>query len=163
MFYAVRAEEMAFAMTLFVNAATGQISSGNNPITARNRHEGEALFLTLTLTASEVANPEAREKALGTPLFRAFLIVWAHYGNDELRASIGARLLGFYQLMTRTHGKIVEAWVERIPTTEETVALHPAIVDTIASIPLSGDGTLNEATFVQELESARESYPTGFE
>lgn len=45
MFRPVEAEEMALAMTLFVSAANGQISSGRRPPTPQNRHEGQRLFV----------------------------------------------------------------------------------------------------------------------
>ena len=100
---------MAFAMTLLVSAASVQLHSGRKPLTVKNREEGIKLFKSLTSVAALARNAEEFEHTLDSDLFRAFIIVWEHYRNDSFQASIGARLLGFYQLMIRSRGKVLEA------------------------------------------------------
>ena len=142
---------MAFAMTLFVSAASGQLHSGRKPLTVKNRAEGVKLFKGLASVAASARNVEQDEDALDSDLFRAFTIVWEHYRNDRVQASIGARLLGFYHLMVRSRGKALEAWVEPSPHTEELVELHPSVIETIAKVELTSDGLLNEARFLSDL------------
>lgn len=84
MFQPVQVEEMAFAMTLFVTAASGQLSSGQKPLTVKNREDGVRLFLKLSGEAAEGQKLEL-ESTLDSDLFRAFLIVWEHYRNDTSR------------------------------------------------------------------------------
>lgn len=153
MFQPVQVEEMAFAMTLFLRAASGQLSSGQKPLSVKNKDEGVRLFVSL----ADIAAPKRGEElahALDTDLFRAFLIVWEHYRNDAFQKSIGARLLGFYHLMIRTQGKALETWTEPSPVTEEMVELHPLVVETIAAVELAEDGRLDEAKFLDNLKGA---------
>ncbi len=72
MFPPVQAEEMAFAMTLFVSAANGQISAGRKSLTLHNRHEGQDLFLKLSSDVTAITEPEQAKAALQTRLYQAF-------------------------------------------------------------------------------------------
>ena len=157
MFHPVQAEEMAFAITLFVNAGTGQISAGQKPLTIRNRKDGVKLFLTLSSPASGPLSREQGEAAVQSELFQAFLIVWEHYRSDTSQVSIAARLLGFFHLMTRTRGKALETWVEPSVTTDEVVILHPAVIETLASTGLLRNGRLDEVKFLREVAVAAET------
>lgn len=56
--------------------------------------------------------------------------------------------------MIRTEGKILEAWVEPTPATEETVDLHPNVIETIASVGLTRDGRLDEIKFLNALKAS---------
>ncbi len=153
-FEAVQVEEMAFAMTLFVSAASGQISSGRKPLAVKNRKEGVELFLGVLSGPAGKRSLAEFDTLLESDLFRSFLIVWEHYRDDAVQASIGARLLGFYDLMVRTRGKVLEAWVEPFATTEEMVTLHPQVIETIASVVLTVEGRLDEERFLTELEKS---------
>ncbi len=161
MFPAVQAEEMAFAMTLFVSAASGQISIGREPLTLQNRHEGQRLFISLSSPTAEAKTKEEVEAALETALFRAFLIVWEHYRGDKSQASIAARTLGFYYLMGRSRGAALDRWVSSSP--DETVALPPVVVEGIARVDLPRDGRLDEQAFLRTLEALAEHQPRSVE
>jgi hypothetical protein len=159
MFPPVEAEEMAFAMTLFVSAANGQISIGRKALTIQNRHEGQRLFLNLSSGIVPTTDPEEITHALQTRLYQAFLIIWEHYRGEEQQASIGARVLGFYYLMARSRGQALDRWVRPISQSDESVSLHPAIVETVAVLELQQDGRLDEVTFLRTVESTARTYP----
>ena len=143
---------MAFAMTLFVSAASGQLSTGQRPLTVQNRKQGVRLFASLSGVTDRTGSKDPLEQELDSDLFRAFLIVWEHYRDDAYQASIAARLLGFYRLMTTTRGEALEAWTQTSSTTDETVTLHPRVVEVIAAVPLTREGKLDEARFLNELK-----------
>ena len=159
MFPPVQAEEMAFAMTLFVSAANGQIFAGRKLLTLQNRHEGQDLFLRLSSDGAVTIDPVQASAALQTRLYQAFLIVWEHYRGEEQQASIAARVLGFYYLMGRSRGAALERWSKPSIDSEETVGLHPAVVVSIATLALQQDGRLDEAKLVRAIEAVASDYP----
>ena len=150
MFGPVPSDEMAFAMTLFVSAVHGQISAGSKPLTPTSMQEAERLFLSLATTTLEDKKSEEVEAALGTPLFRAYMVVWNHYRNDGTEKSISARLLGFYYLMARSRGTALDRWTEPA-SSDQAVLLHPAVVETLAGVALQSDGRLDPELFLEEL------------
>lgn len=159
MYPPVQVEEMAFAMTLFVSAANGQISIGRRPLTVQNQHEGQTLFLRLSSNSAPPIDAEELAAALRTRLYEAFLIIWEHYRSEEQQASIGARVLGFYYLMARSRGEALTRWLMPSSQSDETVGLHPAVVQTVATFELQQDGRLDETRFLQTVESTARTYP----
>lgn len=69
------------------------------------------------------------EEAYASPLFSAFLLVWEHYKAYPGQASLGARLLGFYHLMTESRGATLEGWVSPSPAGEALVDLDPEVLN----------------------------------
>lgn len=159
MYPPVEVEEMAFAMTLFVSAANGQISIGRKPLTIQNKHEGQRLFIRLSSDTAPLMDAEELAAALRTRLYEAFLIIWEHYRNEKQQASIGARVLGFYYLMARSRGAALNRWLMPSSQSEEIVGLHPAVVQAVATLELQQDGRLDEVKFLRTVESAARAYP----
>ena len=161
MFNPVRAEEMAFAMSVFVSAANGQVYPSGPPdpqAVLREKHSCQR-FLSF-LAAEDAGHGSLWQAATSqeTPLFRAIFAVWEHDREDAGRLSIIARVLAFYSLMERTKGVVLEPWCDRNPEGEETVLLHPAVLEALATIPLGSRGQLHADTFVQAVEGAAETH-----
>lgn len=158
MFFAVQPEEMAFALTLFMGAAEGRISTGGRPLSTDQNTESQRFFLELS--ASRPALNEKAEKAekaeeakgteedgdgdgtLRTPLFQSFLVLWEHYRGDPSQHSLCARTLGFYYAMTRSRGAVLEPWVSPSPHSEVTVELSSAVIGGLAKASLGPEGQL---------------------
>lgn len=155
MFSPVQPEEMAFALTLFVSAASGQISAGRKPLTIENMQKGRNLFLSLSFHNPQAIRKIEIEEALSSPLFAAFLLVWEHYKADPVQASLGARLLGFYYLMTESRGAALESWVSPSPAGEALVDLDPRVVEILATISLQDSGRLDTQKLLSALHSQR--------
>ena len=153
MFSPVQPEEMAFALILFVSAASGQLSAGRKPLTVENMQAGRTLFLALSFHNPQVIRQVEIEETLATPLFTAFLIVWEHYKADPGQASLGARLLGFYYLMTESRGAALDKWVSPSPAGESLVELDPHVIETLATISLEDSGRLNTEKYLSALRS----------
>ena len=159
MFSPVQPEEMAFALTLFVSAASGQLSAGRKPLTIENMREGQKLFLSFAFHDPRVAQSSEIDEVLSGPLFAAFLLVWEHYKADPGQASLGARLLGFYYLMTETRGAALEDWVSPSASEEALVELHPQVVETLATMRLQASGRLDREAFLGALRFQRSRLP----
>ena len=161
MFNPVRAEEMAFAISIFVSAANGQIFPSAPPDVQASLRERRSCQRFVSFLAAEDAECGSLWKAATsqeTPLFRAIFAVWEHDREDSGRLSIVARVLAFYSLMERTEGAVLERWCDRNPEGEETVLLHPAVIEAIAGIPLGSRGQLHANDFVQAVEAAAETH-----
>lgn len=85
-------------------------------------------------------------------LDHAFKALWCHYRGDPRQSSICARILGFYYLAERTEGAVIQVWSRSCPETPETVLLHRALVEAIATAPLSDHGLLSEISFLETVE-----------
>ena len=156
MYAEVPAEEVAFAMTLFVSAANGQSSGPSKP--ARVAQGCEELFLALSFGVRNPPDSMRREALLESSLFRAFCTVWTEYADDPRRVSLCARVLGFYFLMERSRGTILEFW-EAPKSSEALVVLHPAVISTVAGVALNENGMLSESAFLERLSRVAEDYP----
>ena len=153
MFSAVAPEEIAFAMTLFVGAADGQVTPLRSPAERADEQSGERFFLDLAGPVSGT-----RAEVLQNLLFRAFRTVWLEYRLDDRRESIAARVLGFSFLMERTRGAILRP-VQVEPVLPETlVVLHPAVIEAVSAVELSAAGVLSLVAFTSALERAVPSY-----
>ena len=158
MYPAVASEEVAFAMTLFVSAANGHSQAANsftNPVDSRGCEE---IFFDLCF--GSMAHPESFERAalLESSIFRAFCTVWHSYLGDPMQDALCARVLGFCFLMERSRGKILQ-YFETAKHDGDLVALHPAVVETVARVELGKNGMLSEATFLDRLMEVAELYP----
>ncbi len=162
MFHPVRAEEMAFAMSIFVSAADGQMFSSGPSDAQASLRERQACQHFLSFLAAEHAERSSLRQAANsqkTPLFQAIFAVWEHDREDAGRLSITARVLAFHFLMEQTSGALLRCWCSPDPKGEETVLLHPAVVEAIAKMPLSPRGQLHVKDFVQAVEVAAKMYP----
>ncbi len=159
MFNPVRAEEMAFAMSIFVRAADGQVFSSCPPDVQAALRERRSCQRFVSFLAGEDAELSSLREAANrdeSPLFRAIFAVWEYDREDAGRLSIIARVLAFYFLMERTKGAVLERWCDTNPEGEQTVLLHPAVVEAIANIPLSTRGQLHVEDFLKAVEAAAE-------
>lgn len=164
MFNPVRAEEMAFAMSLFVSAAHRQVFSSSPPDVAREVREKRTCqrFLSCLAFAEEDGrNPDEAVIAQDSALFRATFAVWEHSHGGAERLSLVARVLAFHFLMERTQGAVLERWCNSDPEGEETVLLHPAVVDAMATVSLHGRGQLQAEAFEKAVEAAAETHCQG--
>jgi PAS domain-containing protein len=152
MFDPVDPDEMAFALSLFVSAGSGQISAGRKPLTIESRKAGETLFLSLVLSASERSKQQPVEFVLGTKLFESFLLVWEHYRNDAAQRSIGARILGFYRITAGSKGAALQRWITDNERDESLVVLNPAVVEGLARVELSPNGWPEEVSLLHAIE-----------
>lgn len=160
MFNPVRAEEMAFAMSIFVSAANGQVYSSAPPEPqAALREKRSCQHFILFLATEEAERSCLREAATSQdiPLFHAIFAVWEHDREDAGRLSIVARVLAFYCLMERTEGAVLKHWCDRNPEGEETVLLHPAVIEALATVPLGSRGQLHADEFIRAVEAAAET------
>lgn len=149
----VPADEIAFAMSLFVAAAQRKILPTTRPTTEAQLligQEAQRVFVTL-VPSKPVPFPKAAEFQ-GSSLSEAFLTVWQHYAGDDRQASICARVLGFHLLMERTEGAAVGRWLTPSPSDPEAVLLHPAVIEAVASVPLLDEGRLPEELFIQTVD-----------
>jgi len=146
----VPADEIAFAMSLFLAAAQRKILPKKRPTTEAelsNGQEAQRVFVSL-VPLRPVPFPKAAEFQ-GSSLSEAFLTVWQHYAGDDRQASLCARVLGFHLLMERTEGDAVGRWLMPSPSDPGTVLLHPAVIEAVASVPLLHEGRLPEELFIQ--------------
>lgn len=151
-FAPVTGDEMAFAMSLFVGAANGELAQPQtDTISAQSSGERDRLLRTLSRGTSGMLQSGAGQPYLSS-LEEAFRGVWSHYEGDERQASVCARVLGFYYLMEESGGAVIERWVSACEGSEEVVVLHPAVVETLAAVPLSALGGLTKGRFVSLLE-----------
>lgn len=147
----VSAEEIAFAIAIFVNAANRTISPRHSsPHRSRARRACDQAFLDLVSRSSVQTQSATSEEA---PLYEAFRTLWEQFEGDNQQASVCARILAFHFLMERTRGAVVEEWLKEHPETPETVVLDDAIVAAIANTALAADGSLLETEFLASVRN----------
>jgi hypothetical protein len=151
-FEAVEPEEMAFAMTLFMGVASGQMASGLRDTNEPSSH-GDCLWVLGKLSYG-LGSGEGGGASTGRQrtLEEAFASLWHHYAADERRLDLCARVLGFYFLAQKNGGRILERWVSDSPDVPENVVLHPALVEALAVVPLTENGALPESLFFETVE-----------
>jgi len=152
----VERDEIAFAMALFMSAATHQLYPPDDPLDLNllpEEDEWRRLLLALSSEMLDARRPARRGTSpLESTLDHAFKALWCHYRGDPRQSSICARILGFYYLAVRTEGAVIQHWSRSCPETPETVLLHPALVEAIATAPLSDHGLLSESSFLETVE-----------
>ena len=166
MLEAVLPDEVAFALTLFVAAAEGRVVIGNPPASAaqkRERQQAEQRFHALAATPQAVLSStqpptSPASPSTDTPLFRAFLALWLHYQGHPTRDSLTARVLGFYFLTERSRGTILTDWATP-SASERSIDLHPAVVETIATVPLDSNDLMDAEAFVAQIALTAQRYP----
>ncbi len=146
-FAPVSSDEMAFALTLFVEAANRRLSAAETPL--QHGHDVcEYLYLAL---CADLPSPSAAQTKVDhhTTLYTAFSTLCSHYNGDPLQAAVCARVLAFHFLMERTAGAVLSEWIQPHPETVQLVQLHPAVVEAIATMRLHGSVLLAESVFVE--------------
>ena len=145
-FSPVPAEELAYALTVFVSASSRTFVPSQPDISRPyedDREERQDFFADLLPHFPDV---DRRKTLPGyASLTSAFTALWNEYRDHDLRDSLCARVLCFHFLMERTAGRAVEKWIQPIPERPEEIILHPAVVDALASVFLDTDTGLTEA------------------
>ncbi len=152
----VPAEEIAFALTLFVAAANGQSAPPVRPDNSAellDLQECRRVYLALCPDRSAGLPANQDVKPCARALSSAFLSLWQHYRNSEYQASICARVLNFHLLMVESAGSAIDRWVSPCPETPEIVMLHAAIIEAIATVPLNNNGCWAENLFLALVDS----------
>lgn len=155
-FEPVTADELGFALTLFVAAGSGTLCAGREAVprlSDEQTSERERLFAELLFHAEDPHHSKGfpHESTLKT----AFSAVWSQYKPYELRDSICARVLSFYFLMVQTGGKAVARWTTQNPDRpEEEVLLDPAVVEGLANVCLHPETGLIEAQLTEAIDQA---------
>lgn len=152
----VAPEEIAFALALFVGIVHGQlVPPARDPLSADE--EAELLefqrILAPVCAAAQPPIPRPDAIAYETSLGRVLLVVWQLHRGHTHQASICARVLNFYLLTERTAGTALSRWIMPCTDDPKLVVLHPALIEALATIPLSDDGLLPEATFLDSIEA----------
>ena len=143
-------DEVAFAMSLFVAAASLKIPTPSVRSTPLPTCECGTVFRVLSDRIQSAANLPLKTPGESS-LEAAFMAMWSHYDGDLRRQSICARVLGFHSLMVLTEGALVESWLFSDEETPELVTLHPAVVTAVAMTPLGHNGVMAAPEFLSTL------------
>ena len=155
-FCPVPADELGFALSVFVAAASGTLTASRtdtSELPERQTTTCEQLFADL-LALGPVMVP-SRLLAYQTSLHTAFAALWKEYGSHELRDAICARVLCFHFLMEETEGRVVEPWTTACPERPEQVLLSPAVVEGLARVPLDLRAGLVEDEFLAAIGTSQ--------
>jgi hypothetical protein len=150
-FPAIPAEEIAVAMTLFVNAASLQIPAARIDPLPLPDWECAGFFRSIAADMKVALAMHRNDPRAESSLDFAFKMLWRHYDGDDRQRSICARILGFHSLMVRTDGALVQPWLQACPDAPEAVVLHPVVVEAVATTPLSANGVMSQVYFLQTL------------
>ena len=139
--------EMAFAIALFVAAARGKVtppSRRSPPFSVDARFPSADPLLSGARLALGKEEEWASDEV---PLACAVSVLWHHYEQDPRQQSICSRLVAFYSLMVRSRGSLLDAGTIGSIVDPASVALSPAIVEAVASTPVSENGQFIDAAF----------------
>ena len=143
---------MAFALTLFVEAANRRVSSLVTPPDVLPQERDDVCGLIYQTLCADVDRPPKRgDQAPNrqTTLYSAFSTLCDQYDGDPLQVAVCARVLAFYFLMERSAGAVLADWVKSHPDTPEYVSLDPAIVEAMATVRLRGSVQLSPSSFLE--------------
>jgi hypothetical protein len=143
-------QEMAYALSFFVGAATNRLSSGSGSEPTVNELSDNRAAMIYDAIVMGQSSPRDSElhRSNQTILQVAFARLWSHYEESSAQESICARVLGFYCLMERTGGRVLARWTSEYPTNPEGTILHPAVVEALALFPLGDQGRLQEVDYL---------------
>ena len=134
-FAPVAADELAFAMAVFVSSANGQNPfrhTASPPLERSSARKCRKAFATLSAHQADPNSADRPEVAHETTLEAAFLQLWQHYHGDKRQTSICARVLGFYYIMEQTSGAAMDRWVLPCAENPDVVMLQGPVVQAIA-------------------------------
>ena len=146
-------QEMAYALSFFVGAATNRLSfgSGSEPtVNELSDNRAAMIYDAIVIGQSSPRDPELH-RSNQTTLQVAFARLWSHYEESSAQESICARVLGFYCLMERTGGRALARWTSEDPTNPEGTILHPAVVEALALLPIGNQGRLQEEDYLASI------------
>lgn len=155
-FSIIEADEMGFAMALFVAAARGKVlppyyqSSGFT--LSHDPGISDPLLDGARMTLGE-ENSQAFDEV---PLACAVSVLWHHYEHNSFQQSICSRLVAFYSLMVRSKGMLLEPWMKDDDDDPESMALSPAIIMAVATAPLNENGQFKDSDFRDRVRSLSE-------
>lgn len=152
----IAADEIGFAIAVFVSAANGRKSLRIASSTTPERNSAKncrKVFAGLSAHCAFPTPPDRPVVSHESSLEAAFLQLWQQYHGDERQASICARVLGFYYIMEQTKGAAVERWMSRCPEHSDVVMLHSEVIRAIAEVPLSQDGHMADSLLIATVES----------
>ena len=162
-FAPVPTDEMAFALSLFVETANRRISSAASFSCESNDASAEVCKHLYGALSAEIeglpirAHPRTESQ---TTLYSAFCSLCMSYDGDPLQVAVCARVLAFHLLMERTAGAVLGEWIQAHPDSVEVVTLHPAVVEAIAKMRLHGRILIAEGAFLEQvIEEAKRSSP----
>ena len=153
-FSPVRTDDLAYALTVFVAAANRKLHSDPHRSQMASRHplgECERLFQTLSSEDHPEPVPPNRRDNSEMTLRAAFAALWNNYRSEQSRDSICARVLGFYYLMERTAGQVIQPWFELCPERPDTVSVDMVVVESLAKVPLTANGHLSRTMLLKVL------------
>lgn len=156
MYPSIAADEIGFAIAVFVGAADGRkslrMASGKVP------ERNSAKKCSKVFAGLSAHNPfstllDRPVVSYENSLQAAFLQLWQQYHGDERQASICARVLGFYYIMEQTEGAAVERWMSPCPEHSDVVVLHSEVIRAIAEVPLSEEGHMAHSLLIAMVEN----------
>lgn len=152
-FSSVSAEELGFALNLFVAAANRTLMPNlGRRLGEEEQVERERFFADLLVHAADAdAGKTLTHQASLESAFRA---LWDHFSSHTQRDALCARVLYFHFLMVKTEGRAVSRWTEVCPERAEAVLLHPAVVEGLANVPLDTAAGLVEAHLIVAITQA---------
>ena len=147
----VDADEMSYAIEIFLAAAHGRLLSRNTAGGERAARESRALLVKLSSAVPRSVSAEVGTER-SPSLQHAFQALWQEYSGAVRQISVCARVLGFYNLMISTRGAAVERWTTECPDSHGLVALDPAVVRALSEVILTDGGLLPEEAFLMLVE-----------
>lgn len=161
---AVDPEEMRFALGVFQAGLRLRLpmeSPAKKGIPIESREEGESMLEPLPPEVRELFTiRDDRVSPKDTPLHRAVFGVMDHYKDHPRQQAIGTRLGAFYFLVNDVAdtGRL-DKWQKPSEEDAEVMLLHPAVVDAIATVPLTRFGGFEVQEFFTAVEKiAKENY-----
>ena len=145
----IDANEIAFAMALFVGAANGRIYAPD--IGASGFPLSENLYEVCDGDFGNAADMDegSRESSTPAPLSRAISVLWHHYNGDERQRAIWSRVVAFHAMMVGSKGAVVDHWTVPCAESPAEVSLSSAVVNAVATAPLGEFGQFDTLDFVR--------------
>jgi hypothetical protein len=144
----VDADEIAFAMALFVSAANGRIHASNIGVSGFPVEENLFELIDAPEADEEQSPDTPSEKTDFAPLSRAVSVLWHHYKGDERQRTIWCRVVAFHAMMVKTDGSVVQKWTVQHDNDSSITSLHAAVVNAVAEAPLAEFGEFDQSSFV---------------
>ena len=160
---AVDVREMAFALSLFQAALSQRLPTKNPSQRGVNIAEHpSARFLYEHMPAKvrdQFVLTGTTVSPIDNPLNRSVFAVLEHYKDDPRQPFFYGRVLAFYFLVNDVGEEGFKKWMKPSDV-DDSVMLHPAIVEATASAPVDRNGQFEREQFFAIAERiAKEKYP----